>query len=114
MLSQIDTLIKAASQIEKSTQNASSIAVNDNSDLNSLLKNKGELVYSLLQLGKKKIDEQNIIKVAAINYNVLDDSGIHISNKIKYPIILILLFSGFFFLRHLYRKMKQIAETDGK
>lgn len=114
MLSQIDSLLKASAVIEKSAQNSPSIAINDNSQLNDLVETKGNLTQSLLYLNKQNIDEQQIIKVAAVNYNVSDDSGLQISRKIKYPIYLILLFSGFFFFRNLYRKMKNITENYEK
>ena len=113
-LSQIDSLLKAASETHKGQQNSTSIAVNDNSQLNDLLKTKSDLTYGLLQLNKQLIDERQIIKVASVNYNVSDDSGLQISRKVKYPIYLILLFSGFFFFKNLYRKMKNIAETNEK
>lgn len=114
MLSQIDSLLKTASEMQKGEKNFPTVAVNDNSQLNDLLKTKTDLTYGLLQLNKQLIDEQQIVKVAAVNYNVSDDSGIHIGKKVKYPILLILLFSGFFLARNLYRRMKDIAETHEK
>ncbi|WP_026451822.1 hypothetical protein [Aequorivita capsosiphonis] len=114
MLSQIDSLLKTAAEMQKGKQNFPTVAVNDNSQLNDLLKTKTDLTYGLLQLNKQLIDEQQIVKVAAANYNVSDDSGIHISRKVKYPILLILIFSGFFLVMNLYRRMKDIAETHEK
>lgn len=113
-LSQIDSLLKAASEAHKGQQSFPSIAVNDNSQLNDLLETKGNLTYGLLQLNKQLIDERQIIKLASVNYDVIDDSGLQISRKVKYPIFLILIFSGFFLLRNLYIKMKNIAETHEK
>ena len=111
MLSQIDSLLKASAVTEKSTQNSPSISINDNSQLNDILQTKGDLMRNLLFLNKQKVDEQQIIKVASVNYNISDLSGFKLGNKIKFPLILVLLFSGFFFLKHIYRKMKKIAET---
>lgn len=112
MISQIDTILKAASLLEKNKNNSPAVMINDNSQLNDLFETKERMLYNLLNLNKQKIDEQNIIKIAAVNYNVSDFSGIRISKKIMYPILLVLLFSGFFFLRYLYKKMKHIAEND--
>lgn len=111
MLSQIDSLLKASAGIEKSTQNSPSIAINDNRQLNDIIQTKGDLTHRLLYLNKQRIDEQQIIKLASVNYNISDSSGLNLSYKLKLPLILILLFSGFFFLKHIYKKMKKIAET---
>ncbi len=114
MISQIDTILKATSLLEKNKSTSPAVMVNDNSQLNDLFETKERMLYNLLKLNMQKIDEQNIIKVAAVNYNVSDFSGIHISNKVMYPILLVLLFSGFFFLRYLYKKMKHIAQNDAR
>lgn len=112
MISQIDTILKATAQVEEMKRTTPSVLVNDNSQLNDLFESKERLLYNLLRLNMQKVDEQNIIKVASINYNVLDTTGINISNKVKIPLLLILLFSGFFFMIHLYKKMKLIAENE--
>lgn len=114
MISQIDTILKATSLLEKNKSTSPAVMVNDNSQLNDLFESKKRLLYNLLKLNMLKVDEQNIIKIAAVNYNVSDFSGINISNKVKYPLLLVLLFSGFFFVRYLYRKMKHIAEIRAK
>jgi hypothetical protein len=113
-ISQIDTILKTTSRIQNSNGSLPSVLVSDNSQLNDLIESKGSLAYSLLRLNMQKIDEQYIIKVASANYDISEDSVFNLGNKVKYPILLILLFSGFFFLRHLYGKMKQIAEEDMK
>lgn len=114
MISQIDTILKATAQIEALKRTSPSVLVNDNSQLNDLFESKERLLYNLLRLNIQKVDEQNIIKVAAVNYNVSDITGINLSNKVKIPLLLILLFSGFFFMIHLYKKMKLIAENEAK
>lgn len=114
MISQIDTILKATSLLEKNKNTSPAVMVNDNSQLNDLFESKERLMYNLLKLNMQKVDEQNIIKIAAVNYNVSDFSGIHITNKVKYPLLLILLFSGFFFIRYLYKKMKHIAQNDAR
>ncbi|MRT15448.1 hypothetical protein F3C99_00575 [Vitellibacter sp. q18] len=113
-LSQIDSVLKAAAWIDKSKSSMPAVMVNDNSQLNDVIESKDRMLFNLLKLNMQKVDEQSIIKVAAINYNVPDFSGIHLSNKVKYPLILILLFSGYFFIRHLYKKMKTIAQNDAR
>ncbi len=113
-ISQIDTILKATAFVDKGKNTSPSIMVNDNSQLNDVIESKERMLYNLLKLNMQKIDEQSIVKIASINYNVSDYSGFYVSNKVKYPILLVLLFSGFFFLRYLYKKMKHIAETDAK
>ena len=111
MISQIDTILKATSLLQKNKSASPVVMVNDNSQINALFESKERLLYNLLKLNMLKVDEQNIIKIAAVNYNVSDFSGINISNKVKYPLLLVLLFSGFFFIKYLYKKMKHVAET---
>jgi len=113
-MSQINKLLKATSQIQNSNGDVPSVLVNDNGQLNDVIETKGNLAYSLLQLNMQKVDEQKIVKIASVNYDVSDDSVINVGNKVKYPIFLLLLFSGFFFVRHLYGRLKEIAETDVK
>ena len=114
MISQIDTILKATALLEKNKSNSPSVMVNDNSQLNDLFETKERMLFNLLRYNMQKIDEQKIIKVAAVNYNVSDFSGFHISNKVKYPLLLVLLFSGFFFVKYLYKKMKHIAQNDAR
>ncbi|MDN3723097.1 hypothetical protein QRD02_01780 [Aequorivita sp. SDUM287046] len=111
-ISQIDSILNSAASIDKGNSNLPSVMVSDNSQLNDVIQSKDRMLYNLLKLNMQKVDEQSIIKIAAINYNVSDFSRFRLNNKVFYPLMLVLLFSGFFFLRHLYRKMKQIAETD--
>ncbi len=114
MIAQIDTILKATSLLEKNKNNSPAITVNDNSQLNDLFESKERLLFNLLKLNMQKVDEQSIIRIVAVNYNVADFSGFHISNKVKYPLLLVLLFSGFFFVKYLYNKMKIIAENNTK
>lgn len=109
-ISQIDTILKSTALLGKNDASPS-VMVNDNSQLNDLIESKERLLFNLLTLQKQQVDEQNVIEVSAINYDILDKSGFQLSNKVKYPVLLLLLFSGFFFLKYLYNKMKHIAET---
>lgn len=113
-ISQIDTILKSSASIDKGKSTLPSVMVSDNSQLNDVIESKDRMLYNLLKLNMQKVDEQSIIKVAAINYNVSDFSGFYISNKVKYPVILVLLFSGFFFLKYIYKKMKHFVEIDAK
>ncbi len=113
-ISQIDSVLKATAQLKDNKGTLPSVLVSDNSQLNDLIGSKDRLTYSLLKLNMQKIDEQSIIKVASVNYNISQPSLFSFSNKIKYPLLLVLLFSGFFFVKRLYGKMKDIAETHAK
>ncbi|AFL80706.1 hypothetical protein Aeqsu_1210 [Aequorivita sublithincola DSM 14238] len=108
----IDSILSASGQ--RTNTNTPSVLVSDNSQLNDVIESKERMMYSLLRLNMQKIDEQNIIKVASINYNISEVSIFRVSNKLKYPLLLVLLFSGFFFLRYIYKKMKHIAETNAR
>lgn len=113
-ISQIDSILKASAIVDNGKNASPSIKVSDNSQLNDVIESKERMLYNLLKLNMQKIDEQNIIKIVSVNYNVSDFSGVRISNMVKFPLLLLFLFFGFFFLKYLYLKMRLIAEIDGR
>jgi hypothetical protein len=72
--------------------------VNANSDMSEIAELKGELLEDRLKLTKKQIDQQQIINTVSAKYNILDNGIFSFSKTIKYPIILVLLFSFVFFI----------------
>jgi hypothetical protein len=112
MIQQIESIIKSSTEFAAENKSNQSVFINDNSDLANLLIIKKNMLEDLLLLNMKSKDEVQIIKPVSFNYNVVGKGGFSISNKIKYPIILLFFFSFFFFLIYLYKKLKAIAEGD--
>lgn len=113
MITQVDSILKTAADIELNNRsNQTSVLINDNSQINFLFQSKERYLTKLLELKLQNKDEDKVIKVVATNYNFIDFTKFHISNKIKYPFLLVMFFSLFFFIKYLYKKLKMIAESD--
>ena len=113
MISQIDSILKNVAN-EGSKKNSPSVFINSQSELYQLVNVKQFLLEKRIDLQKEAIDQNQIIKLVSGNYGLVKGNLFSFSNKIKMPLLLILLFSGFFFLGYIYRKMKYFAETDSK
>lgn len=111
MLSQADSIIKSAVVFSPEKGGDQAVYISDGR-LDMILFRKQELLDMRLKLQKKLNDEVEVIKLVSANYNVLNKSFLSFSNKVKYPILLVFLFSFFFFLRFTYRKLKAVAEKD--
>jgi len=109
MIAQVDSVFKAVSTFSTENKSNQSLFINDNSQLNTLLTTKRELLEDRMKLLMQDKDETDIVKLVSANYNLKPD-GFIISNTIKYPIMLILLFSLVFFIGYAYKKLKVIAE----
>lgn len=111
MISQIDSVMKSVS--ESPLQNKpQTVYINTQSDLYQMINTKQALLNNRLKLQTKYIDQHEIIKLVSGNYN-LKESGIKaLPNKIKIPIYLLLLFSGFFFLIYLYKNLRTISDEN--
>lgn len=115
MITQVDSILKTAADIELNNRtNQTSVLINDNSQINFLFQSKERYLTKLLELKLQNKDEDKVIKVVATNYNVIDSTKLHISNKIKYPFLLVIFFSLFFFIKYSYKKLKIIAESDSE
>ncbi len=108
MIAQVDSIIKASISLEK-IGNGQSVVINDNS-WDRILAKKQEFLKIRLQLLQQQIDQQNIIKKVSYSYNITAKGDIRISRKILYPLLLILLFGGIFFVRFVYIRLKKVAE----
>jgi hypothetical protein len=112
MIKQVDSIIKSTTDFASQNQSNQSVYINDNSQLTGLLNIKRDLLDDLRILEMKSKDEVQIVKAVSSNYNIVGKKGFPIANKIKFPILLVFLFSFVFFLIYLYRKLKAIAEDD--
>ena len=108
MISQIDSLLKANSTINK---NGSSVSINNSSDLFNLIDRKRQLIENLLLLKTEEIDYNLPIKKVSAEYNMQTMKFLSFSNKVKYPIYLVLLFSLTFLLFYLFKNLKEYSHS---
>lgn len=111
MTAQIDSVFKAVSTFASNEKSNQSLFINDNSQLNDLLISKRELLEDRTKLLMRYKDEKEIIKLVSATYNLKPDV-IYISNKLKYPILLVLFFSLIFFTKYTYKNLKAFAESN--
>lgn len=109
MLSQIDSILKFTSENIDPKQSPS-VYINTQNDLFQLVNSKQQILEKRLDLQKKLIDQDQIIKLVSGSYN-LDKGGIlALPNKIVIPLYLVLLFSGVYFILFVYKRLKILAE----
>lgn len=105
MISQVDSIIKAISSASNNNQ-SSGVVISDNTNLHLLLQQKREMLNELLQAEIRLNDYTEPIKLVNMDYEV---QAVGISNIIKYPLLLLFLFSLIFFIRFLLFRMRAIA-----
>lgn len=106
MVDQIDSLVNS-----KSTGNQS-ITINSDLTLSNVISIKRALLREKLILQTRKKDGSQIIKLVDVNYNITSKSFFSKFKILKYPFILILLFSLTFLTRYFYKKIKIVAEEN--
>ncbi|MGB3345309.1 MAG: hypothetical protein WBA61_15475 [Aequorivita sp.] len=109
MISQIDSVLMANSKINATVPN---VSITNSSDLFNLIDRKRQLVENLLQLKTEEIDFEAPIKKVSVDYNLEPKKFLTISNKVKYPLLLVFLFSMVFFILYLFRNMRSYADTQ--
>jgi len=109
MISQVDSLVKASGNMYSDNNN---VSVNNNSDLHYLIERKRLLIEDLYQLKMELVDYSSPIKVVSIDYNLEPEKFINISNKIKYPLILVFLFSFVFFIIYAFKSLRNYARDE--
>lgn len=107
MLGQLDSLIKGSAS--SLSANNSGVAVNTSSDLHELINTKADILKDLYEKKKESIDLTEPIKLVNVDYNLKQKRFFSISNKLKYPLMFLFLFSLIFLLRHILLKMREIA-----
>ncbi len=108
MISQIDSVMKAVSETTNN-RNAQSVYINSQSELYQMINTKQALLNNRLKLQNKLIDEEEIIKLVSGNYGLKIEGIRSISNKVKVPIYLLMLFFTFFFTLFIYKRLKVIS-----
>lgn len=108
MVSQIDSLLTANSLINNG---ASNVSINNSTNLYSLIEKKKELLEELVVLRTQEIDFTTPIKTVNADYNLKMKKFLYLSNKIKYPLILVLGFSLVFFILYLFKSLKGYAHS---
>lgn len=108
MISQIDSLLMANSRLNNT---ASNVSITTTSDLFSLIDKKRQILEDIVKLKTEEVDFKEPIKKVTADYNLESKRFLNFSNKVKYPIYLVLLFSGFFFFLYLFRSLKNYSDS---
>lgn len=109
MLTQIDSLIKASSQINRAT---SSVEINNTTDQHYLIERKRLLLRDLFKIKMDQADYTVPIKTVNVDYNLKAERFLSLSNKVLYPLLLVFLFSMVFFVIYLFRNLRRYSETN--
>ena len=109
MIAQLDSLIKANYTFQNKN---SSVSVNTITDQYNLIDKKKQLVANLRALKMEQSDYISPIKSVNVNYNIEPEKIIDISNKIKYPLLLVFLFSLIFFVLYIFKSLKRYSNEE--
>lgn len=105
MITQIDNLLKAQSNLEKN--NSQLFVLENHTNLNNLFETKEKLIKDINTLKLNLIAQQKIINDIVINHDILYQNKLLFLIKMI-PILLLSCFFGFFLLKTLYKKLEQI------
>lgn len=108
MISQIDSVLKANSEINTTVSN---VSINNSTDLFNLIDRKRQLLAALLEFKTEEIDFKTPIKIVSADYNLKIKKFLAISNKVKYPLLFVFLFSLVFFILYLFKNLKRYAHS---
>lgn len=109
MISQIDSVLMANSRISTT---AASVSITNSTDLFDLIDRKRQLLGTLLDLKTEEVDFGTPIKIVSADYNLKPKKFLTISNKIKYPLFLIFVFSMVFLLIYIINNLKRYSNSD--
>jgi uncharacterized membrane protein len=109
ILTQIDTLIKASATFNSAP---SSIEVVTNNDQHELIDKKRQVLANLVILKTAQLDYTKPIKLINADYNLTNERFLSFSNKVRYPVLLVFLFSAFFFFLHLIKNLRRYANSE--
>ncbi|SRX52617.1 hypothetical protein [Aequorivita sp. CIP111184] len=109
MISQIDSVMKANSNLNNTATN---VSINNGTDLFNLIDRKRQLIKEILELKMEAIDFSVPIKIVSADYNLESSKIIQIPNKIKYPLLLVFLFSLVFFIIYLFKSLKKYSSLE--
>ncbi|WP_310993437.1 hypothetical protein [Aequorivita marina] len=109
MIAQLDSLIKAN---YGGLRAGASVSVNNISDQYNLVEKKRQIVDNLQRLKIEQSDYSVPIKSISANYNMEPEKLLNIPNKIKYPLVLVFLFSFIFFVLYVFRSLRRFSRLD--
>ncbi len=109
MLAQVDSLVSSSSAVSGSNAN---IAINNTTNLFSLIQQKREILKEIVQLKMQQVDYSAPIREVSANYNLETKRFLNISNKIRFPILLVLAFCGVYLFLYLLRKLRSYAKIE--
>lgn len=107
MITQVDSIINSLGV--NRVHEGAGINISNNGNMHLLLTEKSNLLEQLREAEIKLSDYSSPIKLVYMDYEV-EIKGL--PSIIKYPIILIGLFSLFFFLRYLYRQAREYSYRE--
>ncbi|WP_139854192.1 hypothetical protein [Aequorivita sinensis] len=108
MNAQIDSILSSVVNSNQKDQ-LSGVIINENSNLFALFDRKKEILDKVLEIEKKRVDYKDVVRLVSMDYN---KEIHHFSNKIKYPIIFIFLFSLGAFIIYAFKYLRQYAEQE--
>lgn len=109
MIAQIDGLLKEFSN--ESGARSQSVYINENTQLNDVLKTKDELVKEQGRYRVEIVGLDKIIKDNSTISNIMDNSALNGKMKLILPIFFLGLFLCIYLFRAFYRKQKTKHET---
>lgn len=109
MINQIDSVLMSNSH---SGRVASNVSINNSTDLYNLVEKKRQLLEGMVQLKMEEIDYSVPIKMVSADYNIEKKNLFSVSNKLKYPLLLVFLFSLIFLLIYIFKRLRAYADTD--
>lgn len=110
MIEQIDSVMKNFSN-KTDQKNTQSVYINNQSDLYQMINTKQALLNNRLKLQKDYIDEQQIVKLVNGSYNLPNEGIFSVSNKIKIPLLFLILFAGVFLALRFIAYARSISEN---
>lgn len=111
MLAQIDSVLYSIYSGNNKPSNQG-VQISENPYTHFLIERKGMVMDDLLQHQLQQRDFESAIKLVKIDYNLIDGTKFRIPSIIKYPFLLVFLYSLFFFFRFSYFKLKQIVNSN--
>lgn len=108
MIAQVDSVLKANSEIAAT---ASNVSITNSTDLFSLVDRKRQMLEKLLELQRQTLDFEKPIKEVSVDYNLKTKRFLSLSNKVKYPLVLVFLFSMVFFIIYVFRRLRNYSRV---
>lgn len=106
MIAQVDSVLRANSEIAGT---ASNVSITNSADLFNLVEKKIKMLDDLLVLKTQTLDFEKPIKLVSADYNLKTKRFLSLSNKLKYPLLLVFLFSMVFFVIYLFKNLRRYS-----